>query len=895
VFLKGAFIEVGVNINGAYGTSVDAPPGYHPKGPAPVSNTCYPSVSPTLGLGFVADPDKDGWTKGSPPYFGDYFLPGSPQEGWSVMMDGVQGDAWNTGTYPFSIPALTGKNISYNTAFPRVSTVWQGVMDSMSITQLTTLDTNTVYFTTYITLKNTSSVTKKNVFYLRTVDPDNEEPETGDFTTDNKIAYKLPNPKNRTLVSAVGTHYSKAYLGLGTLDCRAKCFIIKLGLSPTGGNLDSMYEANGGIGDTADYIYNTDVTGDYVNDVGIGLVFKLGDVPPGDSLNFAYAYVLRAADIDSAFLSTKPKWITGSDTAAHVTGDTASVCKNSTISLSVVNGAYFNWFWFPSANLDTNQGVTVHVKVGTTPQTIMAIGSTPSCAADTIIINLNPNLSPPPKVTDTIYYCQGAVSSPLTADGQNLRWYLSNEPSDTGTTVAPSPNTDSLVNRQYYVTQTVRGCQSDKSTITVVINPPLPPLAVSNNGPLCLGDTLMLSSAYSAGAIYQWTGPNGFNSNDENAVRANVVEADTGLYSVVATVNGCPSKASATRLLIDEVVASIGMDTDKVCKGDPVTIRFNGIAPDTGTTIYTWNFADGTVNSGSNAGPYSVTFDSVGSKALQLTVQNWRCSSNFTKNIMVSFAPPISYSIKKDVCVNDTTAVQVSNYSLQNALSLNWNYAGATVANGSAQGNSIVSWNTPGDKIISLSIDYAQCIASPVSDTIHVHSLPSAAVQSISRNDICVGDTITFTAPQGQSYSYVWKPAAYFQNASKSNNIATGQIQASGNIYLTVTDNYSCTATDSIYINTQPCCIVSLPSAFTPNGDGKNDVFRPITIGHHSLKVFRVVNRWGQTVFESNQENLGWDGKFNGVPQDMDTYFWYINYECDGKTMEEQGEVVLIR
>src|ERR1700756_2654556 len=77
VFLKGLSIEVGINTNGAYGSSVPAPVGFHPKGGAGTANTCptTSSACPAAGtnLGFVADPDKDGWTVGTPPYFGDYF------------------------------------------------------------------------------------------------------------------------------------------------------------------------------------------------------------------------------------------------------------------------------------------------------------------------------------------------------------------------------------------------------------------------------------------------------------------------------------------------------------------------------------------------------------------------------------------------------------------------------------------------------------------------------------------------------------------------------------------------------------------------------------------------------------------------------------------------------
>jgi len=120
-FLQGNYLEVGVNWNGAYGSSVAPPAGYHPLGAAPVINSpACGSVcdSYNVGLGFVCDPDKDGWTVGTPyPYYGDYFLPGVPQEGWSIMADGVQANSWNgygcDSLTPIMDSAITGSNISY--------------------------------------------------------------------------------------------------------------------------------------------------------------------------------------------------------------------------------------------------------------------------------------------------------------------------------------------------------------------------------------------------------------------------------------------------------------------------------------------------------------------------------------------------------------------------------------------------------------------------------------------------------------------------------------------------------------------------------------------------------------------------------------------------------------
>jgi gliding motility-associated-like protein len=87
-----------------------------------------------------------------------------------------------------------------------------------------------------------------------------------------------------------------------------------------------------------------------------------------------------------------------------------------------------------------------------------------------------------------------------------------------------------------------------------------------------------------------------------------------------------------------------------------------------------------------------------------------------------------------------------------------------------------------------------------------------------------------------------------------------------------------------------------VPNAFTPNGDGHNDVLRVIPIGIRALNYFTVFNRWGQRVFTTTDPGTGWDGTVNGVLQPVGTYVWMaggVNYK--GEVVERKGVVVLIR
>jgi gliding motility-associated-like protein len=160
---------------------------------------------------------------------------------------------------------------------------------------------------------------------------------------------------------------------------------------------------------------------------------------------------------------------------------------------------------------------------------------------------------------------------------------------------------------------------------------------------------------------------------------------------------------------------------------------------------------------------------------------------------------------------------------------------------------------------------------------------------------LCLEDSVYFTIDAyNYNNSYVWSPAHSFNNLNEAG--AWGKLeQAQSVITLTVTDPFGCVATNSQTLAPGTCCTVNFPNAFTPNGDGQDDYYHPLYNGYHNFHVFRIVNRWGQTVFEDANSNPKWDGTNNGVPQDMGVYFYYIKYDCGGQTIEESGDVTLIR
>ncbi|HSZ85858.1 MAG TPA: gliding motility-associated C-terminal domain-containing protein, partial [Puia sp.] len=88
---------------------------------------------------------------------------------------------------------------------------------------------------------------------------------------------------------------------------------------------------------------------------------------------------------------------------------------------------------------------------------------------------------------------------------------------------------------------------------------------------------------------------------------------------------------------------------------------------------------------------------------------------------------------------------------------------------------------------------------------------------------------------------------------------------------------------------------IFVPNAFTP-GKGINNIFRPIPVGISSLKYFRVYNRWGQLVYETERTEQGWNGTVGGKPQDSGTFVWMVQgVDYTGKIITKKGTMVLIR
>ncbi|MDQ6610741.1 MAG: PKD domain-containing protein [Bacteroidota bacterium] len=132
--------------------------------------------------------------------------------------------------------------------------------------------------------------------------------------------------------------------------------------------------------------------------------------------------------------------------------------------------------------------------------------------------------------------------------------------------------------------------------------------------------------------------------------------------------------------------------------------------------------------------------------------------------------------------------------------------------------------------------------------------------------------------------SFLWSPSTGLSDAAIKNPIVTLSVDEVKYI-LTVTTAEGCIAADTVLIKTMKGPAIYVPSAFTPNSDGNNDVFHPVYVGIKELKQFAIFNRWGQMLFTTNEMRKGWEAK-NGV---SGTYVWFI------KAVDNLGQPVLLK
>jgi gliding motility-associated-like protein len=200
-----------------------------------------------------------------------------------------------------------------------------------------------------------------------------------------------------------------------------------------------------------------------------------------------------------------------------------------------------------------------------------------------------------------------------------------------------------------------------------------------------------------------------------------------------------------------------------------------------------------------------------------------------------------------------------------------------------------------------LTITNAGC-PNVLMDTFHVAVSPPIIVFAGNDTAVVADQPLQLHAAVNDpaANQFMWTPATGLNSTNIQDPIAllnSSIVNESITYIVRATDAAGCYGEDAITIKlfkTGPDIFV--PSGFTPNGDGLNDVLRPITVGIKQLNFFRIYNRWGQLVFGTSEIGKGWDGQIGGQPQATGNFVFMVQgVDYTGKIIFKKGNITLVR
>ncbi|MEO7983361.1 MAG: PKD domain-containing protein [Bacteroidota bacterium] len=439
-------------------------------------------------------------------------------------------------------------------------------------------------------------------------------------------------------------------------------------------------------------------------------------------------------------------------------------------------------------------------------------------------------------------------------------------------------------------TDILTGCSSND---TMILANTVVDTAIHINGNLafCNGNASVVLSVNPASSPVQW-----YNSNIAipGATSISYQPLVQGSYSAQVTQNGC-TLTSSGHVLTDHPLpqASFSANTDTLCVTNNSFVFTNtSTVADNSVMTADWRFSDGASLQTTDA---TKTFSAAGNYDAELVVTTaFGCKDTVSSvvYVLLNGVPDFSWD---SICIN--RPVLFKNKSNENGSALsryNWNFNNGDP--GSSLKNPLpVTFPTAGSIDVTLEITNLGCETDPRSITKKVlaHSAPAGISYS------------PITVPQGSSRFiharnvtggiYTWQPQLQLSSYSRQYTefFATGD---DVKYLINFTDNHNCAATDTLLVQVLKKPGFYLPTAFTPNGDGLNDIVKPYLVGMKSLKSFSVFNRWGNRVFYSTTEGEGWNGKYNNLDQAAGVYIWILEFiDNNDKKIIEKGTLTVIR
>ncbi len=355
----------------------------------------------------------------------------------------------------------------------------------------------------------------------------------------------------------------------------------------------------------------------------------------------------------------------------------------------------------------------------------------------------------------------------------------------------------------------------------------------------------------------------------------------------VTSPRNCRYKDTITVFVLDPKLVSAGPDKAN-CVGTPV--QLSGSVPPGGTIAWSAGATPpDVVNPSVNpAGP--------GPEFFVMTYTNDLCIVRDTALVRPLPSAEIA-GIGGTICEGDTVQLNVEGFANTYAWTPGTNLSSTSIGNPKAWPTQTTTYTVVG----SLG---GNCANSTISITVNVNKAPTLTLSpnggtyfenqkvNIKLTTDAISPTIGWTAilPESPPHLTCYNCAnPVFTSAEEKNAYRA-----------VVTDINGCVSTADIELKKRTKCaedMIFVPNAFTPNGDGKNDILYARGSSLNGITIFRVFDRWGTLVFETKDINKGWDGTFGGKLVNPDVYVYYVEAPCalDGQAILKKGNVTVIR
>jgi gliding motility-associated-like protein len=401
----------------------------------------------------------------------------------------------------------------------------------------------------------------------------------------------------------------------------------------------------------------------------------------------------------------------------------------------------------------------------------------------------------------------------------------------------------------------------------------------------CIKDTVFFNHSGNGVTNWEWDfgDPASGILNTSNAQNPTHIYTSFGQKTVTLTVsnNTCSNTLLRTINLDNDISSGFTITPkDSVCLNTPLIFTSTATG---NNLVYAWNF--GNQQNSALQNPPAINYAQAGNyEVIYKITNNYNCSLIVKKPITILPLPSANYMVSSNKICETTSVV----FNLQNAntnIQYDWNF-GDGIINNSAL-NPIHIYAAEGNYLSSVTASTKFCGTDKKDIPIDVLALPRVSLG----DDItlCPLKRIRLSAGTNTLFKYLWSTGEVLQA------IEFSALQ-SQKIKIKITNDI-CVAEDSIFIKVLPSCTIYVPNAFSPNGDGKNDVFKVLNADLAKEFSLEVFNRYGEKIFVSNNALLGWNGTIKGSDANAGTYVWVLRYMDTTYNLQRMlnGTIVLIR